>query len=412
MHCKLFYLFLFSLSACGQGSDAPVENVVPADTIFVGQNIITMERDLTPVSGLTVRGDEIIAVGDADLVLRYRGNATRVVELGDNALLPGFVDAHGHFSATARLSDFVNLSSPPVGTAENIDDIVRLLQQRIAADQTPAGDWVIGYGYDHSLLAEQRHPTRDDLGVVSTEHPVLLMHVSGHLAATNSLGLRQSEIDAESSNPAGGVIRRREGSREPNGVFEESAEPYVVDIGTYTYVTALMEEAYVYFVSETHYDGGIRQIMDIMVSFFSAHTFFWGDWHRLSFGDKCARNISPTQWAIDNSLDFTLHNDAPIVPPDMMRLLWASVIRTTRSGHILGPDQRLTVNDALPAMTLGGAYQFFEEDRKGSLRVGKQADFVILEENPLLVDPATLKDIEVVETFSRGRSVFTCTKEH
>lgn len=90
---------------------------------------------------------------------------------------------------------------------------------------------------------------------------------------------------------------------------------------------------------------------------------------------------------------------------DRLRLLWATVNRTTRSGHIIGPPQRLTVKEALHAMTLGGAYQYFEEDSKGSITVGKQADLVILAENPLTVEPNRLKDIAIVETFSRGRSV-------
>ena len=146
--------------------------------------------------------------------------------------------------------------------------------------------------------------------------------------------------------------------------------------------------------------------LGIVTSFFSAHTFFWGDWHITSFGERRAKNISPTRWAINHGVKFTLHNDAPIVPPDMMRLLWATVMRATRSGYILGPHQRLTVNEALYAMTLGGAYQSFEEDRKGSLRVGKQADLVVLDVNPLRVKPEELKDIKIIETFSRGRSVY------
>ena len=145
----------------------------------------------------------------------------------------------------------------------------------------------------------------------------------------------------------------------------------------------------------------------ILPSFFSTHTFFWGDWHLKSFGPERGENISPTRWAIDKGVQFTIHNDAPVVPPDMMRLLWATVTRQTRSGHIIGPDQRLTVMEALHAMTLGSAYQLFEEDSKGSITAGKQADLVILGENPVLADPATLKDIPIVETIARGRSVFS-----
>jgi len=90
----------------------------------------------------------------------------------------------------------------------------------------------------------------------------------------------------------------------------------------------------------------------------------------------------------------------------MMRLMWISVNRKTRSDFVLGPEQRLTAMQALHAITLGAAYQYFEEDRKGSIVPGKQADLVILEHNPLLVNPNALKDISVIETFSRGQSVF------
>jgi hypothetical protein len=105
-------------------------------------------------------------------------------------------------------------------------------------------------------------------------------------------------------------------------------------------------------------------------------------------------------------IPFTIHNDAPIVPPDMMRLMWVAVNRKTRSDFVLGPDQRLTPMQALHAITLGAAYQYFEEDKKGSITPGKQADLVILERNPLLSNPDTIKDIAIMETFARGQSVF------
>ena len=88
-----------------------------------------------------------------------------------------------------------------------------------------------------------------------------------------------------------------------------------------------------------------------------------------------------------------------------MRLVSITVNRKSRSGRVLGPHQRATVMEALNAVTLGAAYQFFEEDTKGSLTVGKQADLVILEMNPLMTDPAELEGIQILETFSRGRSV-------
>lgn len=109
---------------------------------------------------------------------------------------------------------------------------------------------------------------------------------------------------------------------------------------------------------------------------------------------------------VSRAMHFTVHNDAPIVPPDMIRLLWASTNRLTRSGAVLGAEQRLTVMEALNAMTLDAAYQQFEEQDKGSITAGKLADLVILSGDPRATEPTKLLDLNVVETISRGRSVF------
>ena len=105
-------------------------------------------------------------------------------------------------------------------------------------------------------------------------------------------------------------------------------------------------------------------------------------------------------------MPFTVHNDAPVVPPDMIRLLWATVNRITRSGETLGEAQRISPLEAIRAVTANAAYQNFEEDSKGSLTPGKQADLVILSENPLNVPPEAILRINVVETISRGKTVY------
>jgi predicted amidohydrolase YtcJ len=109
-------------------------------------------------------------------------------------------------------------------------------------------------------------------------------------------------------------------------------------------------------------------------------------------------------------MPFTVHNDTPVVPPDMIRLLWATTNRETRSGEILGKQQRISIYSALEAMTINAAYQHFEDDIKGSIEVGKQADLVILSENPLTADIKNLLDVNVVATFSRGAEVFNAAK--
>ena len=142
-------------------------------------------------------------------------------------------------------------------------------------------------------------------------------------------------------------------------------------------------------------------------SFFPMHTFYWGDWHReQTVGPSLVDNISPTGWAVKRGMIFSSHTDAPVAFPDSMRVLSATVTRRSRSGDIIGPDQRVDVTTALKAMTIWPAYQHFEETTKGSIEVGKLADFVVLSGDPLAIDPETLADLKVVETIKEGVAVY------
>ena len=559
-----------ALAVSGPAAGQPPDAGAPADTIFVGDHIVTMEPEGPPVDAVAVRGETIVAAGPRDEVLALRGDATRVVALGARALLPGFIDAHGHFLAVGMTLDALALHPPPVGDVRTIDDIVRKIRAWIAERGIPPGEMVSGGGYDDSLLAENRHPTRYDLDRASTEHPIVLTHVSGHLRTANSLALRTAGVTADTADPPGGHIRRVGDTGEPDGVLEETAgglvgsswlfrptddldglarraidvytsygtttiqdgatgadmvrrlraaadrEPFAADVAVFPRFgtmedaeSATLEADYrgglrvagvkmfldgspqgrTAWVTEPYHEGPpgapadyraygtsdpdlyragaahlIRRGVPILVhangdaaidlmldgvegavagiepppdhraviihaqlmradqldraaalgavpSFFSAHAFFWGDWHRRSFGEARGNAISPIRGAIERGVRFTIHNDAPVVPPDIMRLVSITVNRRTRSGHILGPEQRATVREALHAVTLGAAYQYFEEDVKGSIAPGKQADLVVLERNPLTIDPAELEHIGVVETFSRGRSVFARSQE-
>ena len=145
----------------------------------------------------------------------------------------------------------------------------------------------------------------------------------------------------------------------------------------------------------------------VFLSLFPMHTFYWGDWHREhTVGPVNADNISPTGWVRERGMMFGSHHDAPVAFPDSMRILSATVTRRTRSGDILGPDQRVDVMTALKAMTIWPAWQHFEEDRKGSIEVGKIADFVILSDDPTAVDPDTLADLRVLATIKDGEVVY------
>jgi predicted amidohydrolase YtcJ len=147
--------------------------------------------------------------------------------------------------------------------------------------------------------------------------------------------------------------------------------------------------------------------LDVIPSLFPMHTFYWGDWHcEHTVGPELCENISPTGWARERGMIFTSHHDAPVALPDSMRVLDATVTRRSRSGKIIGPDQRVDPYTALRAMTIWPAFQIFEDDRKGSIEVGKLGDFVILSGNPLEVEPTTLVDLDVVETIKEDKSVY------
>jgi predicted amidohydrolase YtcJ len=138
-----------------------------------------------------------------------------------------------------------------------------------------------------------------------------------------------------------------------------------------------------------------------------AHTFFWGDWHRdETLGPARAQRISPARSAIDHGVRFTLHNDAPIVPPDIIRTLWSATTRLTRSNGVLGAAQRLSTAEAIAAVTIDAARQYGEERIKGSIEPGKQADLVVLSGDPLAVAPEQLTGLRVDETISRGVTVY------
>ena len=147
--------------------------------------------------------------------------------------------------------------------------------------------------------------------------------------------------------------------------------------------------------------------MDVIASLFPLHTFYWGDWHKQIIGEELGNKISPVKTALNKGLKVTIHTDAPVALPNLMRVVWTAVNRSSRSGWIIGEGERLTPYEALQAITIWSAYQHFEDGRKGSLKAGKLADLVILDKNPLKVEPDAIKDIQVIETIKEGTTVFS-----
>jgi len=150
--------------------------------------------------------------------------------------------------------------------------------------------------------------------------------------------------------------------------------------------------------------------LNIIPSMFTMHTFYWGDWYNEIIGVERAQKIVPAKSLIDAGFDITIHTDAPVALPNLMQIVWSSVNRTSRSGTIMGAEERISPYQALKAITLWSAYQHFEENTKGSLKKGKLADLVILSENPLTIEPMKINEIKVLETFKEGKSIYQLQK--
>jgi hypothetical protein len=538
-----------------------------AELVITGGDIVTVNDAQPSAEAVAVRDGRIIAVGPRNEVMKLQGARTQVMDLGGRTLIPGFVDAHGHISGVGAQAVAANLLAPPDGDLKDIAGVQAKLREWSQGPAAAKLGWLVGFGYDDALLAEKRHPTRDELDAVSKDVPILIVHQSSHLGVANSKALELAGITSATPNPTGGVIRRREGSQEPNGVLEETAfwavlgqlpklspadgvylamagqDLYLsfgfttaqegrampptnalweslasrgelkLDVVSYTDVTAAdigMKSPYVgrdyrnrfriagvkmnldgspqgktawltqpYLVppdgqkagylgypaltdeqvmaftdkafasqwqllahagGDAAIDQFIRAVraaeekygrsdrrpvlihghvtrpdqldackeLGIFPAFFPMHTFYWGDWHRSSvFGPVRGANISPTGWALQRGMIFSSHHDAPVAYPDSLRVLSATINRVARgSGDVVGPEHRVTPIVGLKAMTLWAAYQHFEEKSKGSIEVGKVADFVVLSQNPITIDPLKIADIQVMETIKGGRSVY------
>lgn len=141
-------------------------------------------------------------------------------------------------------------------------------------------------------------------------------------------------------------------------------------------------------------------------SFFTNHAYFWGDIHVENLGQDRADFLSPMLSAERLGLKPTNHSDATVTPIDPVFTIWTAVNRVSRSGEVIGKNERTTPYLALKAITVNAAYEMFDENLKGTLSKDKLADFVILDRNPLKVEPMEIKEIQVLETIKEGKSIF------
>ena len=147
--------------------------------------------------------------------------------------------------------------------------------------------------------------------------------------------------------------------------------------------------------------------LGVSPTFFTTHVYYWGDLHaERTLGPEKVNRISAMADGFKYGVHPTMHNDPPVTPVNPILNMWIAVNRQSSSGKIYGPDQAITPEQALAAYTINGAYQFGLENETGSLETGKMADFVVLDSNPLKMDPDDIRDVSVQATVLRGRQTF------
>lgn len=539
----------------------------PADAIYHGGDIVTIDDKNPTAEALAVKGGKIAAVGTKADVLKLKGDTTKLIDLKGKTLLPGFLDGHSHFINCLQVAQQANCFAPPAGPGGSIKDIVAELKKLQEKYQIKKGEFIVGYGYDGNELSDKREMTAVDLDAAFPDHPVFVQHVSLHGAVCNSAALKLFNVNKDTPTPKGGVINRKPGTTEPEGLLmeaawmpiflklprpgedvllsrfkdgqqiyaaagittaQEGATPAAdvallkkaaarglldIDVVAYPFIaeakTVLKahppetfgkydnrlklggikitldgspqgrtawfttpyldggpggeknwkgepllpkEEAlelikFVYdsklqlivhcngdaaidLFLEAHERGAKDRTADlrttvihsqfmrkdqlvkyadykIIASFFTEHCYYFGETHIKNRGKEQAHFLSPMVTAGRLGVRYANHTDFNVSPIDQMFVVWSAVNRVSRTGAVIGPDERVTPLQALKAITIDCAHIYREEKTKGSLEVGKRADLVILDKNPLTVKPMDIKDIKVLETIKDGKTIYT-----
>ena len=529
-----------------------------ADLIIRRGNVITMDPAKPRVQSIAVKFGRILATGPDDELEPLAGPDAHVIDAAGQTVIPGLNDAHCHVLPAGRSSLLVDCGPDAVSS---LAEIKRLMAEK--ASRTPAGEWIVGFGYDDTKMAENWYLNRQDLDEAAPDHPVWVRHVGGHMSTTNSAGLRAAGLTKEAHDPVGGRYGRDSVTGDLDGVVYETAQrqfargpnplirrPTAEDdrqairwvcqraasLGLTSFTDASVDSQgfQTYQTARLSGDLSIRTYMllsvDILDSLISSglrtglgddmlrvggikivgdgaiagRTAYLSEPYEGTTDDYGILAIDPKaldervmaahragfQVAVhangDRIIDMTLDayekalsayprddhrhrlEHGTVVNPEILARMkrlgvavlpfgsyiyyhaekmrfygserlsmmfahrsfldngimvggssdhqcapWpplagiqACVTRMGHTGELLGPEQRVTPEEALWIYTMGSARTSFEEGIKGSIEQGKLADFVLLGADPTQIDPRTIKDIPVVTTVVGGEIVY------
>lgn len=215
-------MFLLAVVASEHRALAETSTPVPkADSIYIRANIYTgvagtdSFQEVVRAEAMAVKGDRILALGKEADLLKFKGPNTTIVDLEGNFVMPGFNDAHMHLTEAGFKRLTVDLTG-----VRSLEEFRERLRKRLEAAEPT--EWIQGSGFDETLWQVKELPTRWDIDEVSTDHPVFLERIDGHVAVANTLALKLAHVTLASKNPEGGDIGR-DAAGEPNGILRETA---------------------------------------------------------------------------------------------------------------------------------------------------------------------------------------------
>jgi len=540
-------------SALAAAEPAPLSSAAP-DYVILNARVLTVDSNQPSAEAFAVKGDRFVAVGSSADIRSLAGASTEIVDAEGMTVTPGFIDAHSHASS-AGVNELVQVNVD----LRSIAEIQEALRQR--ASITPAGQWIRGFKYDDTKLAEGRPINRFDIDEVVPDHPVVVGHRGGHTGVYNSLALALAGVTSETPDPDDGRFYRDSNGVLTGLIAEQARNVFrgMIPSGStreqrrdgVTLISELMTKAG---LTSVHQTGGGRNDMIAfqdaraeggmrfrMYLFPSGQSSLFDDLVnagvRTGFGDEVFR-IGAVKFSADGSasertmrmstpyvgrpedygiltmsqqeiheavenahrndfqigihangdvtIDMVLNAyervqslwpradarhriehcslvnpsilarikaagvipapfytyvhyhgnkwvdygqekmawmfahksfldyDIPVAPAsdytpgpyEPLMALQSMVTRKDFDGRVWGPNQRITLEQALKICTMNGAYASFEENIKGSITVGKLADFVILADSPSDVDPDSIKNIEIVRTVVGGRTMY------
>ncbi len=206
------------------GCDRPASQAVHpiADLLLVNADVVTVDPDVPDTEAVAIKGEHILAVGTSEDLSKHIGDETEVIDLDGQMVIPGFIEGHGHytsFGGSLLILDF--------RYAKSFAEIVSMVAD--AAAETPAGEWIVGRGWHQDKWETKEEvlveglPIHDSLSEATPDHPVMLIHTSGHAVFVNERAMNLVEIDGSTTPPPGGEIVTDENGR-ATGMMREAAQ--------------------------------------------------------------------------------------------------------------------------------------------------------------------------------------------